>query len=101
MDPVTQFKAEVKAHFYGGLKGPFNGPDRARAGLDEAWYQGLQGRRYGPGVDDDHDDHHHHRVSDEGQQIRQAEQGGLGPSKPGFGTGQSAELVDRMQAVQV
>jgi uncharacterized ferritin-like protein (DUF455 family) len=52
VDPVAQFKAEVRAHFYGGLRGPFNADDRARAGLDAAWYENLQGRRYGPGVVD-------------------------------------------------
>ncbi|GAA5945860.1 hypothetical protein JCM3775_001910 [Rhodotorula graminis] len=44
LDPVTQFRAEVRAHFFGAVRGPFNEADRARAGLGGEWYEGLSGR---------------------------------------------------------
>ncbi|GAA5996202.1 uncharacterized protein JCM10292_007457 [Rhodotorula paludigena] len=44
LDPVAQFRLEVSRHFFGALRGPFNGADREKAGLDEGWYEGLSGR---------------------------------------------------------
>ncbi|GAA5894073.1 hypothetical protein JCM8208_002341 [Rhodotorula glutinis] len=44
LDPPTQFRKEVQAHFFGAVRGPFNEVDRKRAGLDGAWYEGLSGR---------------------------------------------------------
>lgn len=44
LDPVAQFRAEVQAHFFGAVRGPFNEADRAKAGLDGEWYEGLSGR---------------------------------------------------------
>ncbi|KAL5638634.1 hypothetical protein ACGC1H_003108 [Rhizoctonia solani] len=42
-DPVQTFRREVKAHFSGALKGPFNTVDRARAGMSPDFYEGLGG----------------------------------------------------------
>ncbi|TNY19804.1 hypothetical protein DMC30DRAFT_417552 [Rhodotorula diobovata] len=44
LDPVAQFRAEVRAHFFGALRGPFNEGDRQRAGMGSEWYEGLGGR---------------------------------------------------------
>jgi uncharacterized ferritin-like protein (DUF455 family) len=38
-DPVKSFREEVKTHFSGGLKGPFNVADRQRAGLTKEFYE--------------------------------------------------------------
>ncbi|CUA71626.1 putative protein HI_0077 [Haemophilus influenzae Rd KW20] [Rhizoctonia solani] len=42
-DPVHSFRREVKAHFSGALKGPFNTADRARAGMSPDFYEDLRG----------------------------------------------------------
>ncbi|BGP37938.1 hypothetical protein JCM10450v2_001875 [Rhodotorula kratochvilovae] len=44
LDPVAQFRAEVRAHFFGAVRGPFNDDDRGRAGMGREWYEGLAGR---------------------------------------------------------
>lgn len=41
VEPVTVFRREVEAHFFGRLKPPFNVEDRAKAGLDPSFYQDL------------------------------------------------------------
>ncbi|KAF8748761.1 hypothetical protein RHS01_10563 [Rhizoctonia solani] len=41
-DPVQAFRREVRAHFSGALKGPFNVVDRARAGMSP-FYEDLRG----------------------------------------------------------
>lgn len=40
VDPVAVFRSNVRQHFQGKLKGPFNREDRLKAGLDEEWYAG-------------------------------------------------------------
>ncbi|KAG9120742.1 hypothetical protein FRC07_003640 [Ceratobasidium sp. 392] len=42
-DPVEAFRREVKTHFSGALKGPFNTKDRARAGMSPEFYENLRG----------------------------------------------------------
>ncbi|CAE6495630.1 unnamed protein product [Rhizoctonia solani] len=42
-DPVQAFRREVRAHFSGALKGPFNVVDRARAGMSPDFYEDLRG----------------------------------------------------------
>ncbi|CAE7180501.1 unnamed protein product, partial [Rhizoctonia solani] len=42
-DPVQAFRREVRAHFSGALKGPFNTVDRARAGMSPDFYEDLRG----------------------------------------------------------
>ncbi|KAG8735423.1 hypothetical protein FRC10_010615 [Ceratobasidium sp. 414] len=42
-DPVEAFRREVKTHFSGALKGPFNTVDRARAGMGPEFYENLRG----------------------------------------------------------
>ncbi|KAB5591039.1 hypothetical protein CTheo_5534 [Ceratobasidium theobromae] len=42
-DPVQTFRREVRAHFSGALKGPFNTADRARAGMSPEFYEDLKG----------------------------------------------------------
>ncbi|QSS56142.1 Rieske domain-containing protein [Histoplasma capsulatum var. duboisii H88] len=37
-DAVQVFRENVKKHFKGALKGPFNEEDRAKAGMDRRWY---------------------------------------------------------------
>ncbi|OAV94792.1 hypothetical protein PTTG_11783 [Puccinia triticina 1-1 BBBD Race 1] len=39
--PVTVFRNEVKTHFFGKLKPPFNVEDRAKAGLDPSFYEDV------------------------------------------------------------
>lgn len=43
VDPVKAFREEVKNHFDGGLKGPFNIADRRKAGLTGDFYEGITG----------------------------------------------------------
>lgn len=42
-DPVPTFREEVKRHFNGTLKGPFNEADRKKAGMTPSFYEGLSG----------------------------------------------------------
>ncbi|KAM0792280.1 hypothetical protein ACM66B_004971 [Microbotryomycetes sp. NB124-2] len=51
-DPVERFRREVKQHFYGQLRGPFNEADRSKAGMSPEYYTDLQGKHYGVGVED-------------------------------------------------
>lgn len=44
VDPVQTFREEVKAHFSGALKGPFNESDREKAGLTTEFYMDLRGQ---------------------------------------------------------
>lgn len=41
LDPVEVFRREVKLHFMGKLKPPFNVEDRLKAGLDPSFYEDL------------------------------------------------------------
>ncbi|CAH7667450.1 hypothetical protein PPACK8108_LOCUS1852 [Phakopsora pachyrhizi] len=41
LDPIKVFREQVKEHFIGNLKPPFNIEDRARAGLDLNFYHDL------------------------------------------------------------
>ena len=43
VDPVITFREEVKRHFVGALKGPFNKPDRQLAGMGPEYYENLKG----------------------------------------------------------
>ena len=43
LDPVGAFGEEVRKHFVGRLRGPFNEEDRARAGLTREFYEDLEG----------------------------------------------------------
>ena len=43
VDPVTTFREEVRQHFSGRLKGPFNVDDREKAGLTRDFYEDLAG----------------------------------------------------------
>ncbi|THH00840.1 hypothetical protein EW145_g7024 [Phellinidium pouzarii] len=43
VDPVPTFREEVKRHFSGRLKGPFNMIDREKAGLTRDFYEDLAG----------------------------------------------------------
>ena len=43
--PVDVFRANVRQHFVGQLKGPFNAPDRYQAGMSPAWYENLAGEK--------------------------------------------------------
>lgn len=45
LDPVETFRKEVKTHFVGKLKGPFNEEDRAKAGLKIEFYDNLEGEK--------------------------------------------------------
>ena len=45
LDPVDTFRNEVKHNFTGKLKGPFNVQDRLKAGLNEHFYESLQGEK--------------------------------------------------------
>ncbi|CEH19332.1 3-OXOACYL-[ACYL-CARRIER-PROTEIN] SYNTHASE-LIKE PROTEIN [Ceraceosorus bombacis] len=44
-DPVQVFRQKVRENFSGTLREPFNELDRARAGLDKQWYDGLRGQK--------------------------------------------------------
>ncbi|KAI1433803.1 hypothetical protein GGR50DRAFT_666504 [Xylaria sp. CBS 124048] len=46
-DPVQVFRANVRKHFRGAVKGPFNTDARQQAGMDSRYYEGLAGL---PGV---------------------------------------------------
>ena len=48
VDPVLAFREEVKLHFDGGLKGPFNEIDRKKAGLTKDFYEGIDGEDDSP-----------------------------------------------------
>ncbi|MBW0495061.1 hypothetical protein O181_034776 [Austropuccinia psidii MF-1] len=41
LDPVNVFRSQVKDHFFGKLKPPFNAADRAKAGLSPSFYEDL------------------------------------------------------------
>lgn len=43
VDPVATFREEVRQHFSGKLKGPFNEEDRLKAGLTRDFYEDLAG----------------------------------------------------------
>ncbi|KAL0571544.1 hypothetical protein V5O48_010420 [Marasmius crinis-equi] len=43
VNPVKAFREEVKRHWKGEIKGPFNVEDRERAGLSPAFYEDLRG----------------------------------------------------------
>lgn len=43
LDPIETFRAEVKANFGGKVSGPFNKEDRRKAGMTEAYYEGIEG----------------------------------------------------------
>jgi uncharacterized ferritin-like protein (DUF455 family) len=45
VDPVQAFREEVRRHFVGKLRGPFNEEDRAKAGLTREFYEDLEGER--------------------------------------------------------
>lgn len=49
VDPVATFREEVRQHFAGTLKGPFNEADRRKAGMTPDFYEDLKGEadRYG------------------------------------------------------
>ena len=40
LDAILVFRENVKRHFAGRLKGPFNREDRSKAGMEEKWYAG-------------------------------------------------------------
>lgn len=48
VDPVATFREEVRSHFSGKLKGPFNVDDRERAGLTRDFYEDLAGEMRRP-----------------------------------------------------
>lgn len=43
LDPVQTFREEVKNHFTGAIKGPFNEEDRRKAGMTPDFYEDLRG----------------------------------------------------------
>lgn len=43
--PVEVFRSNVRKHFAGKLKGPFNATDRSKAGLTKEYYQDLVGEK--------------------------------------------------------
>ncbi|KAG8974666.1 hypothetical protein FRC05_007000 [Tulasnella sp. 425] len=43
VDPVATFREEVRNHFSGALKGPFNEEDRRKAGMTPDFYEDLRG----------------------------------------------------------
>jgi uncharacterized ferritin-like protein (DUF455 family) len=45
-EPVDEFRSNVRRHFAGKLKGPFNSEDRSRAGLSKEWYEDLIGEKH-------------------------------------------------------
>ncbi|KAH8813919.1 DUF455-domain-containing protein [Flagelloscypha sp. PMI_526] len=45
LDPVKRFREEVRLHWKGDIKGPFNEQDRATAGLSKEFYDDLKGER--------------------------------------------------------
>lgn len=44
---MTVFRENVRRHFAGKLKGPFNADDRSKAGLSKEWYEDLIGEKGG------------------------------------------------------
>ncbi|KAI1820843.1 hypothetical protein F4861DRAFT_34819 [Xylaria intraflava] len=42
-DPVQVFRANVRKHFRGAIKGPFNTDARQQAGMDNSYYEDLAG----------------------------------------------------------
>lgn len=46
VDPVERFRSEVRTHFYGSLKGPYNAEDREKTGMGAEWYENLEGRAF-------------------------------------------------------
>lgn len=44
-EPVQVFRDNVRQHFAGKLKGPFNAQDRGKAGLTKEWYEDLVGEK--------------------------------------------------------
>ncbi|KAK4053771.1 hypothetical protein OIV83_001427 [Microbotryomycetes sp. JL201] len=46
-DPVERFRQEVREHFWGQLRGPFNEADRSKAGMSPEYYTDLHGKHYG------------------------------------------------------
>ncbi|KAF8579145.1 DUF455-domain-containing protein [Ramaria rubella] len=45
-EPIPRFRAEVKLHFGGKVKGPFNEEDRRKAGLTKEFYENLRGEAW-------------------------------------------------------
>jgi len=45
-DPVPRFREEVRVHFGGKVKGPFNEEDRRKAGLTKEFYEDLRGEAW-------------------------------------------------------
>lgn len=43
-DPVQVFRSNVKKHFRGAVKGPFNAEARQQAGMDKSYYEDLYGQ---------------------------------------------------------
>jgi uncharacterized ferritin-like protein (DUF455 family) len=43
VDPVKAFREEVRQHWRGDIKGPFNEADREKAGMTSEFYVGLVG----------------------------------------------------------
>ena len=44
VDPVATFREQVRLHFSGAIKGPFNEADRRKAGMTPDFYEDLRGR---------------------------------------------------------
>jgi len=45
-EPVSRFREEVRLHFGGKVKGPFNEEDRRKAGLTPEFYEDLKGEAW-------------------------------------------------------
>jgi uncharacterized ferritin-like protein (DUF455 family) len=43
VDPVATFREQVRLHFNGAIKGPFNESDRRKAGMTPEFYKDLHG----------------------------------------------------------
>ncbi|KAJ9104453.1 hypothetical protein QFC21_001948 [Naganishia friedmannii] len=43
LDPIEQFREEVRSNFRGKIKGPFNAADRLTAGMTSEYYTDLEG----------------------------------------------------------
>ena len=43
LDPIQEFRQNVRKHFHGTIKGPFNQSDRRLAGMTPDYYQDLGG----------------------------------------------------------
>jgi uncharacterized ferritin-like protein (DUF455 family) len=46
-EPILVFRNNVRQHFAGKLKGPFNSEDRTKAGMSKDWYEELVGEKHG------------------------------------------------------